>query len=178
MPTVWTSDLNQLTPNPRLGVISTTDIQRLSHYFDAHWPNVHLQLISEQFESVFPDEHACFETIHTDFWVRKIFLCSNDLPLSYGRVIVPKATYLRFETEFNQLKTQPIGETLLHHNPQVSRDPFEYRFLNADDLLSQDMQQAYPQLDAPSWARRSRFVWAGFPLLITEVFLFQTQVPL
>ncbi len=172
----WTSDFSKLAPNPLLGATSTVDIQRLSHYFDQHWPNVRLQLISEQFETAFPEETACFETVHTEFWVRKIFLCSDETPLSFARVVVPKATYLRFQNAFEQLKTKPIGETLLHHNPDVTRHPFEYRFLEKNDLLSKDMQHTYAHLEVPGWARRSLFTWAGFPLLITEVFLFQTQV--
>jgi chorismate--pyruvate lyase len=174
--TEWTSDFDRLAPNNPLGASSAADIQRLSHYFDAHWPNVHLRLISEQFDSAFSDEQACFDTIHSDFWIRKIFLCSDETPLSYGRVIVPKSTYLRFQKDFDQLKTKPIGETLLHHNPQVKRYPFEYRFLEKTDPLSKDTQLVYPKLNTPSWARRSLFTWEGFPLLITEVFLFQTQV--
>lgn len=179
---MWTADFSTLALNPALGADSSIDVQRLSHYFDQHWPNVRLQLISEQLTSAFPEETACFETIPYQtkcgrvYWVRKIFLRSHDLPLSYARVVVPETTYLRFQSDFDHLKTKPIGETLLHHNPAVIRYPFEYRFLTKDDLLSQDIQAIDSTIKAPGWARRSLFTWSGFPLLITEVFLFQTQV--
>lgn len=148
-----------------------SNVKRLSHYFEQHWPNVHLRLLSESFHPIFTEEKDCFDTTHQHFWLRKIFLCSDTTPLSYARVVVPEATYQRFQNQFDQLKQNPIGETLLHHNPAVTRSEFEYRHIPSIDPLYLEMLGYYPDLKQPAIGRRSVFLWESLPLLITEILL-------
>ena len=64
------------------------------------------------------------------------------------------------------LENQSLG-ALLFKDPDLKRSPFQVAKLPGDS------NYIYPNLrqDAPAWARRSRFLLYGFPLMVSEVFL-------
>lgn len=103
-------------------------------------------------------------------WQRQIVHQVNDQPVVFAQVHVPEATYHKYTAELGNLQQQPLGETLLYHNPAVKRGPFEFAALQAGDALyEQACAQGLPRV-ATLWARRSVFDWQGAPLTVTEVF--------
>jgi len=132
-----------------------------------------LRVLKEAFHSIFPDEHTILNG-SSDCFIREIFLEAEELPLTFGRVVVPETVYLNYFKEFHLLGNKLIGETLLYNNPKTQRGPFEYQVIdNRHPLFNRVMQFLPLTFSLPSflWARRSVFHMNGTdPLLITEIF--------
>ena len=106
-------------------------------------------------------------------WIREIYLCGEGRPWTYARVVVPQETYQHFQTEFDSLGDNLLGETLLYPRSDLSRSHFEYKALKPEAPLYQLSYQEGCSTEKPDilWARRSIFHMGPFPLLVTEVFL-------
>ncbi len=133
-----------------------------------------VNVLNQQFDAAIDDEYSILKMSANELpFVRQVFLIGdNEVPLTYGRVIIPRATYDAHFPDFEKLGGKLIGETLLYNNPDVERDNFEYACLSADDARCAFVYQHLPQLPLdPLWARRSVFHMKGMPLLVTELFL-------
>ncbi len=106
-------------------------------------------------------------------FVRQVLLQNEDnIALTYGRVIIPPKTYEVHFSQFEKLGTNLIGETLLYNNPDVTREPFEYAYVNHSHLLAQKVFTALAQdSNKDLWGRRSVFLIKSSPILVTELFL-------
>lgn len=137
-----------------------------------------LQILDEKFDISMINEE---KPIHIDqledkektCFIRQIYLIGDDIPLTYGRVVVPKNVYLQYLDAFTSLGNKLIGETLLYNNARTTRTPFEFATLTKKDMLYTlaiaQLSHHFAQLDT-LWARRSVFYIDGIhPLLISEV---------
>jgi len=68
------------------------------------------------------------------------------------------------------LGSRPLAEALFT-DPLVSRGPLEFVRIDARHPLGRRARQVFGRDLPPLWARRSRFLKRGRPLLVTEVFL-------
>jgi chorismate-pyruvate lyase len=134
-----------------------------------------LNLLSQAFEKPYHDEMSAFHDYPVDAsyaLIRKVFLEGNKTPWIFARVIIPEQTYWNYQHEINRLGHAPIGNTLLYHNPQVTRKDFEYKHMNADDEVFHELKKRDSTLILKDlWARRSLFLMPKGSLLITEIFL-------
>lgn len=119
----------------------------------------------------YAEEQSCF--------IRQIYLIGDDMPFTYGRVVVPKHTYLQCIAAFNALGNKLIGETLLYNNPKTTRSSFEYAAISRAQALYGFATKQLPNTSskpATLWARRSIFHIEGIhPVLISEVLL--SEIP-
>jgi chorismate-pyruvate lyase len=107
----------------------------------------------------------------TEGWSREIITHDHQNPLTYGQVSMPITTYLAYQQSFDQLGTNPIGQTLLYNKSNVIRGPFSFGMLSASHPLFVTLQSLCPQNKIPAfWARRSLFLWDKLPLMVLEVF--------
>lgn len=125
-------------------------------------------------EITFPEEqervYLCLEAKQRCM-IRQVFLTGNDVPLVYGRVTIPVQTLEHQFPSFEELKQQPIGETLLFNRSDMRRSPFEYACLHrSDPLFCFEPNELVTQTEW-LWGRRSQFYLANDPLMITEIFL-------
>jgi chorismate-pyruvate lyase/SAM-dependent methyltransferase len=113
-------------------------------------------------------------------YVRETYLGEPGNPLVYARVSLPYHVYLQNKSAFDNLGSRPIGEALLYKDPGITRSEFEVKKITMDDelmfdsLVHQSFFQAVIEKRASVpelWARRSTFIIADEPVLITEVFL-------
>lgn len=105
-------------------------------------------------------------------FVREVLLTDNDVPLSYGRVIIPLATYHHFFDDIEAIGKAPFGESFLYSHPDLKRSDFEYQHLTGFDIYPQLMEhigEGYRYHEA--WSRRSQFNLSGHPLVVIEVFM-------
>lgn len=134
-----------------------------------------LKLLSQLFAQPYHDEISAFHDYPTNAsyaWIRKVFLEGNQTPWIFARVIIPETTYFNYEHAFRNLGHAPIGNTLLYHNPQVTRKDFEYKQITVDDALFSELKIYHQALFLNDlWARRSLFMLPKGCLLITEIFL-------
>lgn len=137
-----------------------------------------LEVLEQTFGLPFEDEESLLglnninEKIEKICYLRRIILLGDGIPFCFANVVIPKTVYLTYLTEFNSLGTKLIGETMLYNNPNTSREPFEFGFINKNDgiyntvfTLNKDLEQK------EFWGRRSVFkLNKSDPLLITELF--------
>lgn len=143
--------------------------------------NFSLEVKDQQVKHMLTQELlALGSTESTLGYVRETCLGGEGDPLVYARVTMPYRTYLSKREALETLGSRPIGETLLYHDGEIKRSPFEIKKITQDDELLFDSlvhqhffqvvierKSAFPEL----WARRSTFTFGDHKMLITEVFL-------
>lgn len=172
--TTWVSDLSGLKPSFFIQEWLTKPTI-LSKALKRFSKTLQVKVLEQRFSDAFADEYSILQLDkNTKPFVRQVLLIGDqDVPLTYGRVIIPQATYQAYFQDFEKLGSQLIGETLLYNNPHVARSGFEYRYFNARDPLWNFIYRHLPK-DSPQqdlWARRSVFNLKDKPLLISELFL-------
>lgn len=174
MSTQWRSNPVHLSPPPPKEILPwLIDAYILTQTLKKITPNVTLTLVSQQFDRIDQEEAEALNLTTPDTaWVRKIFLCCDDRPVSYSRVIVPHKTYLAYQNKFDSVQKNFIGEFMLYDNPEVRREAFEYCQMPQSSLLVKELSAHDAQITLkPIWARRSCFWINEYPLLITDSFL-------
>lgn len=134
------------------------DCYSISQSIKALGLNFTLKLKSSGLKAPISDEKDTLNT-EQNCHIREIYCLGNDRKISFGRTCIPKKT---MNNQLNNLGNQPIGETLLYNNPDVSRSDFEYVKLSKNN-------EYLPNFSG--WARRSIFTIDQNSLLITELFL-------
>ncbi|GGK61791.1 chorismate--pyruvate lyase family protein [Amphritea balenae] len=89
--------------------------------------------------------------------IREVQLIGNGQPWVFARTIIPASTLTGKQRELNYLGSRSLG-TVLFKDPTMQRGALQISKLR---LLSGETV----------WARRSRFLLSGKPLLVAEVFL-------
>jgi chorismate lyase len=120
--------------------------------------------------------------------VREIFLLGDNVPWSFGRVIIPPKTYLAYKNTFDSLGNKFIGEAFLYGANDVVRSKFKYACIRVTTLLYERVHSYLNSLSPGNqsglvnnattaedlchlWARHSVFNIASHPLMITEIYL-------
>lgn len=98
--------------------------------------------------------------------VRRVVLQLDGAPVVYARSVFPVRSLNGPLRRLRRLMNQSLG-AFLFARPDMRRSPFEIALLAGDDAY---IPGALRQRE-PAWARRSCFVVAGRPLLVSEVFL-------
>jgi len=131
-----------------------------------------LKVLQQESSVLSESEIRSLQSDSNEAWVREIIHSLNGEPKVYAKVCVSMETYQAYQYEFVNLAENPIGETLLFHNPEVERAPFSFAKLTTED---HEYSAAVKQLGVQEelWARRSVFYWQDLPLLITEIFSMQ-----
>jgi chorismate--pyruvate lyase len=98
--------------------------------------------------------------------VRQVVMRLDGVPVVYARSVFPVTSLSGALLRLRRLADQSLG-SFLFSRTDMRRSPFEVALLGADDAyLPASLRQG-----EAAWARRSCFVVAGRPLLVSEVFL-------
>jgi chorismate-pyruvate lyase len=154
-----------------------TQVKRLSHEMGQH-SQVQLTVLHMDWQPPQKYEQQALKcAIKTNInrvFVREIILVANKKAFSHGRLCIPEKTWDTIGTDIMALGTNPIGETLLHHDGAVKRSDFAFRECPKTNLTSmpelardQNYQQTGITSFAP-WQRYSIFTLKSGPLLLTE----------
>jgi chorismate-pyruvate lyase len=100
---------------------------------------------------------------------REVELCCDAQVWVFSQSVIPDAT-LCLHSWLAELGDCPLGE-LLATLSGVERSSYEYAWLPADDALSRRALRGADLAPAGLWARRSRILLRGAPLLAQEAFL-------
>ena len=139
-----------------------TRVRRLSHALDQSMPTQLTVLRMGTCEAA-TDERGFLgaEMAAKPVFIREIQLQQQDRVLSHGRLCIPDSTWDLIGEQVLALGERPIGETLLHHDQNISRSVFV--FAPAESLVVYNPDQR------PVWSRRSRFMIKNqWPLWLTE----------
>lgn len=133
-----------------------------------------LKVIGQKFSAAYQDEYQILNIENTELpLVRQILLLGDEVPFTYGRVIVPLSTHQHHFSQFESLGSNLLGETMLYRNPDVTRGAFEYGYVEPAHPLATEVYGILPLdfLRQPLWGRRSVFWIKSLPLLVTEMML-------
>ncbi|WP_338623434.1 chorismate lyase [Agarivorans sp. OAG1] len=98
------------------------------------------------------------------YWVREVLLCCDGEPWVFARSVIPKSSLEGDAAEVSRLANKPLGELLFTDKGQ--RQTLELAQVDQNSAIYQYVTD--PQ---PLWGRRSRFLLASAPLLVSEIFL-------
>jgi chorismate--pyruvate lyase len=101
---------------------------------------------------------------------REVLLYADGLPVVFAHSVVDMDDVRGAWRMFAGVGARPLGQ-LLFADARIARSPLAICRLDARHPLYRRVGAAGIDTDAPLWARRSRFMRAGRPLLVTEVFL-------
>jgi chorismate lyase len=104
---------------------------------------------------------------------REVLLRDGDHTLVFAHTVAHPRDLAGAWRGLSKLGARPLAE-MLFHDARVVRMPIEYRRLNVRHALFRAAcvaAQLSEQGTASLWARRSVFLKAGRPLLVTEVFV-------
>ncbi|MDH4133860.1 MAG: chorismate lyase [Gammaproteobacteria bacterium] len=116
------------------------------------------------------------ESAHLDMraatraFVREVHLLCNGAPWVFARTVIPRTTLVGMNRRLTRLKNRPLG-AVLFADPSMKRGPVEIARLLPGDALYHDATQHLSVLPDRIWGRRSIFMLAGKPLLVSEFFL-------
>lgn len=102
--------------------------------------------------------------------IREVLLLCGDTPLVFAHSVIPLAGLDGPWVGLSRLGNRPLGAALFA-DPKVRRFPLEYRQLDARHPLYRQAVAPLDQAPRRLWMRRSQFMLAECPLLVTEVFL-------
>jgi chorismate--pyruvate lyase len=102
--------------------------------------------------------------------IREVLLLCGDDVLVFAHSVIPQRGLRGAWRSLSKLGNKPLGAALFA-NPRIQRHPLSSRRLDRRHPLYRRLARHLGELPSQLWARRSRFVQAGQPILVTEVFL-------
>ena len=102
--------------------------------------------------------------------VREVLLCADGRPVVFAHSVVRLGDVSGAWRLFAGIGTRPLGEALFA-DARIARSALSVRRLDERHPLFRRARAAGIDARSPLWARRSLFMRAGRPLLVTEVFL-------
>lgn len=102
--------------------------------------------------------------------VREVHLCCAETPWVYARTIIPRTTPAGPTRRLVHLRARSLG-AVLFADPSTERGEVQVAPLTPAEAIYRDAVRSLPSPPAQLWARRTRFLLLGRPLLVTEVFL-------
>lgn len=143
----------------------------LTAYIRRRWKGFRVQPLGQRNALPLPDEVGLvFGSRTRGAVVREVLLMDGDTPLVFAHSVAAAHALSGPWRNLRGLGKRPLAD-LLYSNPRIVRRPLQFRTLARQDPLAQRLRRALPAARFPLWARRSIFLRAGQPLLVTEVFL-------
>ena len=131
----------------------------------------HVEPLYQRFARVSLDETALIGVRRVELALtREVLLRCAEVPVVFAHSVVGRAGLRGPWRWLGKLGARPLGAALFA-DPRVERSPLAFRALHAHHLLFGRVASVLAQCPDVLWARRSLFLRAGVPLLVTEVFL-------
>jgi chorismate lyase len=149
-----------------------TDRGSLTARIVTNFSAFNLVRLRQQYAKPFRDEARALQLRHGELAVvREVILRNGETPLIFAHTVAHPDSLNGAWRGLSRLGARPLAE-MLFHDPSVSRMAIEYKLLNARHPLACRVNAviALP-MTATLWARRSVFLKAQQPLMVTEVFL-------
>ena len=103
-------------------------------------------------------------------FVREVQLLCDEHPWVFARTVIPRTTLTGPRRRLTRLRSRPLG-AVLFADPSMQRGPVEIARLTPCDRLYPIATNRLAVRPDSIWGRRSVFTLAGFPLLVSEIFL-------
>ncbi|MCX7673068.1 MAG: chorismate lyase [Thiobacillaceae bacterium] len=143
----------------------------LTQALRAHCPHLRLLRLRQEEDRPHADELAPLSLPRGRLaLVREVLLVCREHPVVFAHSVIPMAGLQGPWRGLFKLGQRPLGEALFA-DPAIQRRPMQYRRLDGRHPLYRAATRWLDHPPAALWARRSVFLRAGSPILVTEVFL-------
>lgn len=133
--------------------------------------DVRVEVLFEDFIELGASASVMGRHIATTMWARDVTLCVDGRPAIVARTLVEAKDSVRVWRALKGLRDCPLA-TLLYHDVNVQRSPFEYGLLGREHRLFRLARRIVPEMHASRlWARRSVFCRKGARLAVAECFM-------
>ena len=105
-----------------------------------------------------------------ELFIREIIMMCNHKAWWFARTLIPSRTFFRQAEQFANLHDKPLG-SILFSAPYYPRKYCKFAQLNRRHFIFQRAMQTQRYEVKHLWARQSKFILLGGPLLLFEVFL-------
>ncbi len=109
-------------------------------------------------------------------WVRQVQLLCDDTPWVFARTVMPVRTLSGAQRRLIRLGSRPLG-AFLFADPAMQRTDVELARITPGNALFGSASAGVGARPDALWGRRSVFLLAGKPLLVTEIFLPAIESP-
>lgn len=148
-----------------------TDRGSLTARIVKHFAAFNLQRLSQRLARPNHDECRALGLRHGELaMIREVLLKDGGVPLVFAHTAVSRRDLRGAWRGLSRLGARPLAE-MLFRDPTVTRMPIEYKKLRHTDDLMAVLRAHTGSHPGSCWARRSVFLKAGRPLLVTEIFL-------
>lgn len=128
-----------------------------------------LSLISQDYVNLPSEENKYLQQTQTHGLIRNIAHTINGDTFVLARTVISDELYHQYQKDFDNLGSQPIGQTLLYHRQDMQRSAFEYGYVSSGQITN-PFENILTSIDKIA-ARRSLFHVHNASLMITELFL-------
>ena len=171
-PLKWSANMGDIVTDPCTKEWASS-VQRVTESFARQANKVYISSRVEQWAPICPEDKAYLGVTNERAWCRWVVINGDDEPWCFAKVLVPESTYKKFKSEFDELKDNLLGQSILYQHPNMKRSGFEFAQLKSGSALFAQLQSmskgAY--LAQTLCARRSVFHLDEYPLLLEEIFL-------
>jgi chorismate--pyruvate lyase len=136
---------------------------------DAGKRDFSLSVLGENMEVASDEDRLLLGSDDRQVYVRRVRLGCDAMELVFACTLMPRSTLLRHPW-LKKLGERPLGEAL-GDRESVERTDFEYAWIPPEHPLMSDAMLTADTTSGGLWARRSRFLVDGSPILVYEVFL-------
>ncbi|WP_078461895.1 chorismate--pyruvate lyase family protein [Solemya velum gill symbiont] len=151
----WLSDPDSLT-------------QRLTDYCSGRF---HVRLLNQEWTRPLESERqVLMMAMGERGLVREVELWCDSTPLVFARTVIPVSSMKGRVRGLTVLGNRPLG-AVLFNDRSTQRELFEVAELRNNNRLFRRANQALAEPVDILWGRRTRFRYAGQPLLVHEIFL-------
>ena len=148
-----------------------TDRGSLTAHIVQHFDAFNLVRLAQRLDRPNHDERRALGLRDGTFAVvREVLLRDGDTPLVFAHSVARPIDLRGAWRGLSRLGSRPLAE-MLFHDPLVSRLAMEYQKIDRRNALFRRASAVAMVNATQLWARRSMFLKAGSPLIVTEVFL-------
>lgn len=103
-------------------------------------------------------------------WVREVLLLADGRPVVFAHSVAARQDLRGAWRMAAGIGVRPLGQALFA-DPSIEREPIQMARIATENALHRRIEQTLGATLPLLWARRSRFMHSGRPLLVMEIFL-------
>ena len=148
-----------------------TDTGSLTRRIQTRCTDFRVQVVRQVFARPFLDECSLINMPADRWaWVREVLLYAEGTPVVFAHSVLPPPDLASAWCLARAIGSRPLGAALFA-DPLIRREPLQVaRLRSGHPLLARAIAEGGNGVSS-AWARRSRFIRHGRPLLVSEVFL-------
>ncbi|WP_206482952.1 chorismate lyase [Thalassotalea sp. G2M2-11] len=135
-----------------------------------HCREFRVEVLGQQVLPCPVDEATAEVAVDQDVLVREVILYCDQQPSVFARSLLPLSSLTGDAQQLANLGEQPLGQVIFTH-PNLVRKRIEVASFDEASTVASLAKHCQLPVSSPLWGRRSIFMLADKPLIVSEVFL-------